>query len=369
MTERPALAVGLMSGTSLDGMDAALVRCDGPTQVQLLHFYSRPYTSRERESILSTLASGGVRELALLHALMGAWAAEAVETLLAASHTKASDLSFIAMHGQTVWHEPPSVSWQLGEPAVLAERFGVRVVSGFRSRDVAAGGQGAPLVPMADVLLFGHPDHARVLLNIGGMANFTLVSRRALEAGTLACDTGPGVAVIDAVARLVDPELRFDVDGRLARRGKVDQTLLGRLLRDPFFAAPPPKSTGRERFGPEYAKAIHREVRGANGVATAVELTARTISDAILRWAPGVPEVIGSGGGMRNPVLVERLAALLKARDVALLNFDDLFFTGDAKEAVAFALLGYLCVHGQPGNLPSATGASGSRILGQITPA
>ncbi|HSB55165.1 MAG TPA: anhydro-N-acetylmuramic acid kinase, partial [Gemmatimonadales bacterium] len=224
-------------------------------------------------------------------------------------------------------------------------------------------------VPMADVLLFGHPDHGRVLLNIGGMANFTHVPRRALEIGTLACDTGPGVAVIDAVARLVDPTLGFDVDGRLARRGRADETVLAKLLADPFFAARPPKSTGRERFGPDYARALHREVPGVDGVATAVELTARTIADAIRRFAPDAPEVIGSGGGMRHPVLVERLTTLLKAAGVPLLNFDDLFFTGGAKEAVAFALLGYLCIHGQPGNLPSATGASGSRILGQITPA
>lgn len=369
MTERPALGVGLMSGTSLDGMDAALVRCDGPTHVQLLHFHTRPYSASERETILAALEKGGTRELALLHALIGAWASEAVEALLAGSHTKASDLSFIAMHGQTVWHEPPQVSWQLGEPAIVAERFGVRVVSGFRARDVAAGGQGAPLVPMADVLLFGHPEHARVLLNIGGMANFTLVPRRATEAGTLACDTGPGVAIIDAVARLVDPALPYDEDGRLARRGHVDQAALSRLLADPFFAAAPPKSTGREHFGAAYARQLHELVPGADGVATAVELTARTIAEAIARWAPGVPEVVGSGGGMRHPVLRERLAALLQGQGVTLKHFDDLFFTGDAKEAVAFALLGYLCTHGQPGNLPSATGAAGSRILGQITPA
>jgi len=369
MTMRPTLAVGLMSGTSLDGMDAALVRCDGPTHVQLLHFHSRPYTAAERGSILSALARGGPRELALLHAQVAVWAADAVETLLAEAHARASDLGFIAMHGQTVWHEPPAVTWQLGEPAVLAERFGVRVVSGFRSRDVAAGGQGAPLVPMADVLLFGHPELPRVLLNVGGMANFTYVPRRAVETGALACDTGPGVAVVDAIARLVEPALAYDVDGRLSRRGRVDQVVLTRLLADPFFAAPPPKSTGRERFGAAYAEALHHALPGPDGVATAVELTARTVADAILRWAPGTPEVVGSGGGMRHPVLVQRLGALLGERGVPLRPFDDLFFTGDAKEAVAFALLGYLSIHGQPGNLPVATGASGPRILGQITPA
>jgi anhydro-N-acetylmuramic acid kinase len=369
VSERPTLAIGLMSGTSLDGMDAALVRCERPTQVQLLHFHSRPYTDAERNLVLSALAKGTPQELAHLHVRIAQWAAEAVETLLADSHTRASDLGFIAMHGQTVWHEPPAVTWQLGEPAILAERFGVRVVSGFRARDVAAGGQGAPLVPMADVLLFGDPERPRVLLNLGGMANFTYVPRRAVEAGALACDTGPGVAVIDAVARLVDPSLAFDVDGRLARKGRVNDGVLARLLADPFFAAPPPKSTGRERFGATYAEALHRELPGPDGVATAVELTARSVTDAIRRWAPGSPEVVGSGGGMHHPPLAERLAALLGEHGSTLRRFDDLFFTGDAKEAVAFALLGYLSIHGQPGNLPGATGAGGSRILGQITPA
>jgi anhydro-N-acetylmuramic acid kinase len=369
MTERPTLAVGLMSGTSLDGVDAALVRCDGPTRVQLLHFHTRPYAAVERGAILAALSHGTPRDLALLHVRVAEWAAEAVESLLEAAHTRASDLGFIALHGQTTWHEPPAVSWQLGEPAVLAERFGVKVVSGFRARDVAAGGQGAPLVPMADVLLFGHPEHPRVLLNLGGMANFTYVSRRAIEQGAIACDTGPGVAIIDAVARLVDPSLPFDADGDLARRGRVDEAVLDHLLADPFFAAPPPKSTGRERFGTTYAEALHRALPGPDGVATAVELTARTVAEAVLRWAPGPPEVVGSGGGMRHPVLCRRLAELLGARGTPLLSFDDLFFTGDAKEAVAFALLGYLTVHGQPGNLPGATGARGPRILGQITPA
>ncbi len=369
MTERPTLAVGLMSGTSLDGVDAALVRFEGPTRCQLLGFETRPYSAGEREQLLAAIAAGGARELALLHVRLSEWAVEAVEGVLAETHTRASDLGFIAMHGQTIWHEPPAVSWQLGEPAVLAERFGVRVVSNFRARDVAAGGQGAPLVPMADSLLFGHPEHPRVLLNLGGMANVTLVPRRSAEAGVLAFDTGPGVALMDAVARMVDRSLRFDHEGRLARQGRVHEALLAALLADPFFAQSPPRSTGRERFGLALAERIHREAPGADGVRTAVELTARSVADALARWVPGTPEVIGSGGGMHHPVLRERLGALLAGRGQALTLFDDLFFTGDAKEAVAFALLGYLTIHGQPGNIPSATGAVAPRILGQVTPA
>jgi anhydro-N-acetylmuramic acid kinase len=273
------------------------------------------------------------------------------------------------MHGQTIWHEPPTVSWQLGEPAILAERFGVRVVSNFRARDVAAGGQGAPLVPIADVLLFAHPDQPRVLLNLGGMANLTFVPRRAAENGAFAFDTGPGVALIDAVTRMVDPALRYDCDGALAAKGRVHEDLLRQLLQEPYFTAPPPKSTGRERFGLPLAQRIHREAPGPDGIATAVELTAQTVAVSIARWVPGAPEVVASGGGIHHPVLAVRLGSLLASRGQPLRRFDDLFFLGDAKEAVAFAFLGYLTIHGQPGNIPAATGAAGHRVLGQITPA
>ncbi len=361
------LGVGLMSGTSLDGMDAALVRFEGPDQVSLLAFATRPYTSGERRMLESALRDAAAPELTRLHARLGEWAAEAVQEVLSAGGVRALDLSFIAFPGQTIWHEPPRVSWQLGEPAVLAERFGVRVVSSFRARDVAAGGQGAPLVPVADVLLFG-ADHPRVLLNIGGMANLTYVPRRDVDEGAYAFDTGPGVAVIDAVARMVDPDLPYDRDGALARRGRVHEALLAELLADPFFAEPPPRSTGRERFGEAYARALHARAPGPDGVATAVALTAGSIAEATRRWVPAGTEVVVSGGGSRHPVLMAALGEALGDRH-PLLRFDDLFFTGDAKEAVAFALLGYLTVHGQPGNLPAATGAVGRRVLGAITPA
>lgn len=376
MSERPTLAVGLMSGTSLDGMDAALVRLDGPTHASLVHFITRPYEDDERRRIRAALQPNGQNgaspaSFARLHAEVAEWAAEAVERLLAESHVPASDVALIAFPGQTIWHEPPTVSWQLGEPAILAERFGVRVVSGFRARDVAAGGQGAPLVPMADVLLFASADAPRVLLNLGGMANLTYVPRRAQEDGVFAFDTGPGVAIIDAVARLVGSPDGFDRDGALAASGRVDEPTLAALLADEFFLAPPPKSTGRERFGDDYAAALHRRVPGADGVATAVELTARTIAAAVDRWIPGEADVVASGGGCHHPGLMasleRRLASL--GRSHRLRRFDDLFFPGDAKEAVAFALLGYLTLHGQPGNVPSATGARGPRVLGTVTPA
>lgn len=367
MTERPTLAVGLMSGTSLDGMDAALVRLAGPTQAELVAFAHLPYTADFRHQLEHAMTLGTTRELALLNVAISNWAVEATQQVLALGHRKASELDFIAFHGQTIWHEPPAVTWQLGEPAVLAEAFGVRVVHNFRTRDVAAGGQGAPLVPVADVLLFG-ADHPRILLNLGGMANLTFVPHRAEDHGAVAFDTGPGVAVVDAVARLVDPSLPFDRDGHLAARGTPNEAVLADLLGDPFFAGAPPKSTGRERFGPAFAAGLAKRVPGPDGVATAVELTARSIARAIERWSPAAVEILVSGGGRHHPGVMAALVRHLGHRRRVRL-FDDLYFSGDAKEAVAFALLGYLTVHGQPGNLPAATGARGPRVLGAVTPA
>jgi anhydro-N-acetylmuramic acid kinase len=366
-----------MSGTSLDGMDAALVRFRDPTHAELVAFETRPYASDERDMIRDALQGASAPVLARLHVRLAEWAADAVEGVLAAAHLPATELAAIAFHGQTIWHEPPLVSWQLGEAAVLAERFGVRVVHNFRARDVAAGGQGAPLVPVADVLLFGAADAPRVLLNIGGMANLTYVPHAAQDEGAFAFDTGPGVAIVDAVARLVDSDLPYDVDGRLAAAGTPNEAVLLELLADPFFTAPPPKSTGRELFGDAYARVLYELVPGADGVATAVELTARSIAEAVRCWVPGTPEIVASGGGCHHPGIMQALARCLgssatgngaRANAQRLRRFDDLFFSGDAKEAVAFALLGYLALHGQPGNLPAATGAAGPRVLGQITP-
>jgi anhydro-N-acetylmuramic acid kinase len=238
---------------------------------------------------------------------------------------------------------------------------------------VAAGGQGAPLVPLADVALFGHAERGRLLLNIGGMANVTWVPRRGVPDGALAFDTGPGVAVIDAVTRRIDPEASFDRDGERARRGRPVRRVLADLLADPYFAQSPPKSTGRERFGIEFAERLLDDVRGGGGsdndaVATATSLTVETVALGIERWTPAGPdaELVISGGGARNPALVEQLAARLQPRPIV--TFDRLFFDGEAKEALAFAFLGFLTLLGRPGNLPAATGARGPRVLGHVTP-
>ena len=363
------ILVGLMSGTSLDGMDAAVVRVTGPTHVELIGFAHRPYSIEERGRIESVLAGASIADTARLHVSLAEWAADAVDVALELSHVRTDAVTAIAFPGQTMWHEPPIVSYQLGEPAVLAERFGVRVVHSFRARDVAAGGQGAPLVPIADALCFGAKDHARILLNIGGMANVTWVRRRAELDTVIAADTGPGMAIIDGVARLLNPKLPYDVDGKWAAKGKVDETVLAGLLKHEFFASPPPRSTGRELFGRDFAVALNRRVPGAHGVATAAALTAESIAQFCATQLPAASEVVAAGGGTHHPVLMAMLAERLAVHGKTLVNFDELFFAADAKEAVAFALLGWLTLHGQPGNVPSATGAAGPRVLGAVTPA
>jgi len=370
---KDTLAVGVMSGTSLDGVSAALVRLNDRPAADLVAFHQESYAAAERGQIIDAIARGGAKDLALLHVALGERFAGAILQLLAKAKTAPPDLAFVASHGQTIWHEPGKATLQLGDPAVIAERVGVRVVSDFRARDVAAGGQGAPLVPLADVMLFGDPERGRLLLNIGGMANVTWVPRRGETAGALAFDTGPGVAVIDAVTRAIDPDASYDVDGERARRGRAEPQVLRPLLDDPYFAAAAPKSTGREHFGLDYAERLLAQVRASGGsdndaVATATALTVESIARAIERLTPAPPdaELVISGGGARNAVLVTSLAARVRPRPVR--SFDQLFFDGDAKEAVAFAFLGYLTLAGQPGNLPAATGARGPRVLGRITP-
>jgi anhydro-N-acetylmuramic acid kinase len=363
-----------MSGTSVDGVDAAVVAVESETVVKVLGFASRPYATAEREQILTAIGTGTARELALLHRRLGLWFAEAASDALARCGLRPGDVSLVASHGQTVWHEPGYVSLQLGCSATIAERLGVPVVSDFRSRDVAAGGQGAPLVPIADAMLFGAAEAPRVLLNIGGMANATWVPRRGRLDGVLAFDTGPGVAVIDAVTRQLLPDLPFDVDGRGAARGTPCEAVLDRRLAGEYFSAPPPKSTGRETVGARYAQQLVADVRREQPlasdddcIATALELTVRSIAGQIRTWLPGAEraDVVVSGGGARNPTLMRRLGAELGAG--RLRRFDELFFDGDAKEAVVFAYLGWRTREGLPGNVPSATGATGPRVLGAVT--
>jgi anhydro-N-acetylmuramic acid kinase len=368
-----------MSGTSLDGVDACLVRIEEPApedfRVALLMSRTIPYGAERRERIAAAIAGGGPREVALLHVDLGEWFSEAVETLLDDAGVAAASLAFIASHGQTIWHEPRRASLQLGSAAVIAERMGVPVISDFRARDVAAGGQGAPLVPRVDRLLFARDDGRRVLLNIGGIANLTLVPPKGDPEPVLAFDTGPGVMVMDACVRQLFPGRRFDEGGAIALQGRAVDAVVAESLAHPFFAAPPPKSTGREQFGEGFAAGLvswclERGATPADVVATAVELTARAIGESAARFIPrdrAPRDVVRSGGGARNPALVAALERCWTG--VEHRSFDDLYFDGDMKESVAFAFLGYLTWTGRPGNEPGATGAAGPRVLGTVTPA
>lgn len=367
MTDPPGRIVGLMSGTSLDGMDAALVEIVDSRNAKLLGFTTRPYSNAEQLRIRRAMEDTTARELALLHAALGDWAVEAIEQLIQGGGNASRAFDAIAFPGQTIWHEPPLVTWQLGDAARVAERFRVPVVHDFRARDVAAGGQGAPLVPLIDALLFSASE-PRILLNLGGMANATWLPAGGDPSQVLAGDSGPGMAVIDALARRIDASLKYDVEGRLAARGKVDWALLNGLLADPFFSLAPPRSTGREQFGDRYAERLSAKLPGVDGVRTAVELTVRSVVDFCTGYLPGAPEVVVSGGGARHPVVMAGLRAALAAQGMRLIHFEELFFSADAKEAVAFATLGWLTLQGCTGNLPAVTGAHAARILGSVVP-
>jgi anhydro-N-acetylmuramic acid kinase len=384
---RSAVLVGLMSGTSLDGISAAVVRfseSDGTVKHELLAYRSLAYDTEQRDRLTRAMVGASPQEYARLDFDLGAWLADAAVAVIAEAGVARADIAAIASHGHTVWHDPPRATWQFGEAAVIAERTRLPVISDFRVRDVAAHGQGAPLVPIADAMLFAAPEHWRALQNLGGIGNVTIVPPGGDLTGVRAFDTGPGVCVIDGVARALRPALAYDVDGALARAGTPVEPVVDALLADPYFVAEPPKSTGRELFTREYIAEVIARCRAADAdctdediVATAVLLTARSIAHAFARFVPEpVAELLLSGGGAKNPALVDAIerelarvpaAAGFAARRIAL--FADVVYDGEAKEAVAFALLGWLHLERKAGNVPSATGARGPRILGTYTPA
>ena len=374
--------VGLMSGTSLDGISAAVVRfpealgAGAPShgdRAQLLAFRVTPYTPEQHARLRRALTGGTAQEYCRLAFDLGGWLAEAAIGVMADAGVPRGDVRAIGSHGQSLWHEPLHSTWQIGESAVIAERTGIDVVSDFRVRDVAAGGHGAPLVSIADALIFS-AEHWRALQNIGGIGNVTVVPPDGELEGVRAFDTGPGASVIDRVVRTLRPDLPYDLDGQLAAAGTPIEEVLVELLAAPYFASPPPKSTGPELFDARYVqtlidrcRAIRRDATVEDIVATATALTARSIADAYRRFLPEpITETLVSGGGARNPTLVRMIADLVAPIQVR--SFSDVFFDGEAKEAVAFALLAYLHIAGRAGNVPGATGAKGRRVLGKLTP-
>jgi anhydro-N-acetylmuramic acid kinase len=383
------IVAGVMSGTSADGVNVAIVNLldhDFETKLDLVAHQEFPYPRNVRNMVMSVMnAQANVADLARLNVLLGELYAEAI---LATASSAQAGVSLIGCHGQTIYHqgEPKkflgrniAATWQTGEGAIVAARTGIPVVSDFRQADMAAGGKGAPLVPFLDYMLYRHPQYGRILLNIGGIANITAIPPGTSSGGgtrperVVAFDTGPGNMIIDAVTDKLFSK-RFDKDGRLAAKGSPIKPALDKLLATPFFRRTPPKTAGREQFGREFVAKFLKLVgraRKEDVIATATALSARSIVDAIRKLLPGADRagayhhLIISGGGSRNRTLVKMIAEQLPGFEVK--TSDAYGLPAEAKEAVAFAVLAYQTWHRLPASIPSATGASYPAILGKIS--
>lgn len=376
-----------MAGTSLDGVDAALVRVAGPAtapHVHLLKFVSIPYSPGVRRRLLRITAGHTVPagEISQLNFLLGALFAGATIEVCRKAGTTPGTLDGIGSHGQTIFHQGTttveaghkvSSTFQIAEPAVIAERTGATVVANFRTTDVAAGGQGAPLVPLLDYLLLSDRNQGTVALNIGGIANVTVVPAGAALEDVYGFDTGPGNMIMDSLVRAFSGGRRhYDSNGRLAARGKVIEDLLALALRYHFFRERPPKSAGREQFGEKFVKRFFLSrlpgARKEDLLRTANELTAATVAGALRQFVfprVDINRLIVSGGGAHNRLLIRRIGELLP--EIAVMPSDVFGLPGDAKEAIAFAILADRTLNGLPGNLPAVTGARKAVVLGTIS--
>ena len=389
------IVAGVMSGTSADGIDVGLVQIQGRgfrSRLELLAHYHFPYPAEVRRAVLRAMNadSAKVADLARLNVALGELYAKAV---LAAQRRAQVECALVGCHGQTLYHQGMAApylgqdvtcTWQTGEGAVIARRLVVPVVSDFRPADMATGGQGAPLVPFLDFVLFRHRRFGRIVQNIGGIGNLTAIPPRARPEDVLAFDTGPGNMVMDALAeKLFD--LPFDRNGRLAAKGKVLESVVRQMLRRSFFRQSPPKTAGREQFGREYVAAFLRLCGRTDPhdiLATATALTARSIAvavrDVVLpldaanlmagsRWPSRYREMIVSGGGAKNATLMKMIGDELAPLKIRVRISDDFGLPSEAKEAVAFALLAYQTWRRLPSNVPSATGAQYPAVLGKIS--
>lgn len=379
------LIAGVMSGTSLDGIDVALVHFKGSSledfSWNLMAFEVIPYETYRQTLLFEVMQEGTPEGFCRINKDLGEWMSEAVFKVCESAGLSPRDLTAIGCHGHTMWHIPPESGMrgstlQLGDPATVAELTGVTVVSDFRSRDVAAGGHGAPLVAWPDQLLYSAPNKNRVLHNIGGMSNVTWLPQSGSTEPPVAFDTGPGMVLIDEVARrATNNELPFDVGGEMAQRGRIDEGLLTILLDDDYLRLEPPKTTGRERYGRTYVDRLtdnivpnSKDLAWHDLIATLTAFTAQSIGIAYRMWVVplGVDEIFLMGGGSKNRVLTDTLRkelAPIPVNDGGELGVDP-----DAREALAFAVLTWAHLHGLPANVPYATGACGSRILGSLTP-
>ncbi|HLN01475.1 MAG TPA: anhydro-N-acetylmuramic acid kinase [Bryobacteraceae bacterium] len=369
---------GIMSGTSLDGIDVAIVDIRG-RRIRPVAFRSAPYEESVRQAILGVSnATTTTAEIARLHFLLGQLYAKGVQETCRLSRIPIKSIELAGCHGQTIYHQgeqkpflgrPIAATLQIGEASVIAEALGVPVVSDFRTRDMAAGGKGAPLVPYLDYLLFRHPKKGRVALNIGGIANVTAIPPNGRPIDVIAFDTGPGNMVIDALAaEFTKGHEHFDRDGRIAAAGRLNRRLLDRLLADPYYHEPPPKTAGREQYGAAFIAEIKQRLPLRDLITTATALTAATIALGIERFIKPrmrVDELIPAGGGVHNRALMGYLQAFLPG--VRIAQTGEFGIDPDAKEAVAFAVLAHETYHRRPSNLPSATGARHGVVLGKVT--
>ncbi len=372
------LIAGLNSGTSADGIDVALVRTHGrglQTKVEVVHFATVKYPARTRDAILNA-ASGRIADLCRLNFTLGGLFADATEMALIEAGLKQSELDLVGSHGQTVFHVPRRTgdvasTLQIGEAAVVAERLGAPVVSDFRARDIAAGGEGAPLSAYFDYMLFRRDGPPRALLNLGGIANVTIVTPDIEQ--VFAFDTGPANMPLDETVRvLTQGGEHYDRDGRRAAEGRVDENLMQRLMQHPYLSLPLPKTTGRETFGIDFVMPLLKgkgAQRGVDVLATLTAFTAQSIRRAFddFVFSRATPsEILVSGGGVHNLTLMGHLRRAFKG--IAVRSLSHLGFDPDAKEAVMFAVLAHETVCGLPNNLPGATGARWPTVLGKISP-
>ncbi|HKW56122.1 MAG TPA: anhydro-N-acetylmuramic acid kinase [Candidatus Acidoferrum sp.] len=387
MKRASQLVLGLMSGTSADGIDVALVRISGapprPT-AKLLRHTSSKFPASLRAEILRVAEQQPIRAGALsqLNVRLGELFADAALAACRTFRLAPERVSLVGSHGQTVFHQgapvpffgrPTASTLQIGDPSVIAARTGITTIGDFRVADMALGGQGAPLVPYADYVLYRHAKVGRVSLNLGGIANVTVIPAAAKLAQVTAFDTGPANMLIDAlVGHFTCGRRRYDRNAALARTGRTNPALLDELMRDAYLKLPPPKSTGREYYGEPYIRKVlalgrrHR-AKPADLIRAATIFTALSIVDALHRFVlpkTKIQQLIVSGGGARNPLIIGQIAAMLP--EIELLPSSKLGVPEDAKEAFAFALLAYETFHQRPANVPSATGACGPAILGKI---
>jgi len=382
----PQFIVGLMSGTSADGIDAVLAEINGSgrqLRARVLAHVHHPFSPVMRQRILHLCLHGTAGEVCELNFVLGEQFARAALAVIRRAKRQPREIAAIGSHGQTIHHLPnartPS-TLQLGEPAVIAERTGITTVADFRVRDMAAGGQGAPLVPYADWALFTDETRPRIVQNIGGIGNLTFLPPRADLEDVIAFDTGPGNMVMDALVTALSRGRRtFDRDGRWAARGRVSEKLLAELMAHPFLRRRPPKTTGRDEFGELFvqralASARRLRLSTEDMVATATAFTAATIADAYQQFVfpkltaheRGVLQIILGGGGAKNPTLRRMLSACMGVGE--LFTHEDFGIANAAKEALAFAILAHETLLGKPGNVPNATGARRAVVLGKIVP-